>query len=163
MGSEGPWSTESDNPASKQGYGYGLVWLAGSSYQNPQAWFHETGHNFFLTHSTDTTNPSCPPGTLSDYCDYSCAMGGWGGSGNRCYGLPNAVKMGWQSLQATVSVASLNDYSAQTFSIPSQGSSATAGVAVDLGYTQVGGWIAIDPRYTQGGGGKGSGCGGTRL
>ena len=64
-------------------------------------------------------------------------MGGTGGTGSRCYALPSAIKIGWQSLQAQLQLSDLNTYSALSFTIPVQSSTSVAGISVDLGYDVV--------------------------
>ena len=51
---------------------YSFVWVSGDYWTNPQAWFHELGHNYYLRHSNLPTVSCRIPCVLGQ--DYQCLV-----------------------------------------------------------------------------------------
>lgn len=60
---------------------YSFAWVSGDYWTNPQAWFHELGHNYYLRHSNLPTVSCRTPSMLGQDCQCSCVFSGFLGWG----------------------------------------------------------------------------------
>ncbi|GLI65217.1 hypothetical protein VaNZ11_008698, partial [Volvox africanus] len=80
-------------------WGTGLMWWDGSNFGDHETVLHEFGHAYGLAHA------NVPGGCYThDQCDWTCAMGSYGGQGIRCFNAPHNWQIGWGK-----SVLQLND------------------------------------------------------
>ncbi|GIL56744.1 hypothetical protein Vafri_12028, partial [Volvox africanus] len=84
----GKWSWFT--PTAANAWGTGLMWWDGFDFGDHETVLHEFGHSYGLAHA------NVPGGCFTnDQCDWTCAMGSYGGQGIRCFNAPHNWQIGW--------------------------------------------------------------------
>ncbi|GIL56747.1 hypothetical protein Vafri_12019 [Volvox africanus] len=84
----GKWSLFT--PTAANSWGTGFMWWDGSNFGDHETLLHEFGHSYGLAHA------NVPGGCFTnDQCDWTCAMGSYGGQGIRCFNAPHNWQIGW--------------------------------------------------------------------